>query len=85
MSTIERTIRQFVIDNFFFGEENQEFHNENSLIEKGVIDSMGMLGLISFVQETYGIKVEDQELVPENWDSVSRIASFVQSKNNLRS
>lgn len=83
MEQIEREVRQFVIDNFLFGEGAEQFSNGDSFLEKGVVDSMGILTLVSFVQEKYGIEVADEELVPDNWDSVKRIAGFVHSKSQV--
>jgi len=84
MEQIERELRQFVIDNFLFGEGESQFSNEDSFLEKGFVDSMGILTLVNFVQEKYAIGVADEELVPENWDSVHRIAGFVNSKLSVR-
>ena len=83
MEQIEREVRQFVIDNFLFGEGQAQFSNNDSFLEKGLVDSMGILTLVSFVQETYAIPVADEDLVPENWDSVKRIAGFVQGKSSV--
>ena len=80
MDQIERELRQFVVDNFLYGEGEEQLSNDDSFLEKGLVDSMGILTLVSHVQEKYGINVADEELVPENWDSVSRMAGFVQSK-----
>lgn len=77
---IERELRSFVIDNFLFGQADEAFSNADSFLEKGLIDSMGILTLVEFVKDKYSIVVEDEELVPENWDSVERIAGFVQKK-----
>ena len=57
--------------------------NEDSFLEKGLVDSMGILTLAVFVQEKYAITVADEDLVPENWDSVKRIAGFVQGKSSV--
>ncbi len=78
---IEREIREFVIDNFLFGQSDQSFSDTDSFLEKGLIDSMGILTLVEFVRDKYLIAIEDEELIPENWDSVQRIARFVQSKH----
>lgn len=76
---IEEELRIFVIDNFLFGQAG-DFSNNDSFLENGLIDSMGILTLTEFVKEKYAIVIEDEELVPENWDSVHRIAQFVESK-----
>ena len=79
MEDVAQRIRTFVIDNLLFGQEGA-FSNEASFLENGMIDSMGILTLVEFVTETFAISIEDTEIVPENWDSVSRIARFVQTK-----
>ncbi len=77
---IQREIREFVVDNFLFGQSDESFSNGDSFLEKGLIDSMGILTLVEFVRDKYLISIEDEELIPENWDSVQRIARFVQDK-----
>jgi len=79
---IERELRNFVIDNFLFGQADESFSNDDSFLEKGMIDSMGVLTLVDFVKDKYAIAVEDEELIPENWDSVRRITVFVEKKLN---
>ena len=80
---LERELRTFVVDNFLFGQADETFSNADSFLEKGLIDSMGILTLVEFVTDKYSIVVEDEEMVPENWDSVQRIASFVQKKTSV--
>lgn len=82
MDRVEREVRQFVIDNFLFGDGEEQFSDDDSFLEKGIIDSMGILTLVSYVQEKYAITIADEELVPKNWDTVRRIAEFVQWKLN---
>jgi acyl carrier protein len=85
MQQIERKIRQFVVDNYFFGKDEREFSDEDSFLDKGVLDSLGILTLVSFIQQEYAIQIDDQELVPDNWDSVRRVAQFVHKKLNSSS
>ena len=59
-----------------------DFSDEDSFLENGIIDSTGVLELILFLEESYGIKVEDSEVTPENLDSFIAIQKFVQQKNN---
>ncbi len=80
MQQIEQELRQFVVDNFLFGEGEEQLSNEDSFLEKGLIDSMGILNLVNYVQEKFAVTVADEELIPENWDSVRRVADFVESK-----
>jgi len=83
MEQIEQEVRQFVVDNFLFGEGADQLSNDDSFLDKGLVDSMGILTLVAFVEQKYGIAVGDEDLVPENWDSVRRIAGFVQSKAHV--
>jgi acyl carrier protein len=83
MQQLEQEVRQFIIDNFVFENGNGGFSNEDSFLETGLVDSMSIMTLVEFVKEKYAISIEDEELVPEHWDSVSRIASFVQSRLSL--
>jgi acyl carrier protein len=79
MQSLEAKLTQFVVDNFLFGNQNG-FHVEDSFLEKGIIDSTGMVELIYHLESTYGIKIEDSELVPDNLDSVTRLVAFVKRK-----
>ncbi len=69
-------IRNFIVDTFFV----DDFGDDDSFLRKGVIDSMGMMELVSFIETEFRIKLEDRELVPENLDSLSRVVAFVDRK-----
>ncbi len=72
-------IRSFVIENYLFGEENK-LGNDDSFMESGIIDSTGILELVRFLEATFGIKVADEELIPDNLDSISKIVAFLEKK-----
>jgi acyl carrier protein len=72
-------IRDFIVNNFLFGEADS-LQDDNSFMEGGILDSTGILELVTFLEGTYGIKVQPQEMVPENLDSVNRAAAFVVRK-----
>lgn len=76
---IEREVRSFVVTNFLFGQP-LELRAEDSLLGAGVIDSTGVLELVDFLEEQYAIKVEDEEVIPGNLDSVKNIATYVARK-----
>jgi len=78
--TIERDIRQFVIANFLFGEDNGSLKADESFLETGIIDSTGVLELVAFLESTYGFRVRDNELTPDNLDSLDKVAAFVRQK-----
>jgi acyl carrier protein len=72
-------IRSFIEKNYLLGAANS-FADDASLLEHQVLDSTGVLELVAFLEQHFGVKVEDDELVPENLDSIDRIARFVHDK-----
>jgi acyl carrier protein len=72
-------VQQFVVDNFLFGDGGR-LDTETSFLNEGIIDSTGILELIMFLEETFDIKIEDQELMPENLDSLNCIQHFIEAK-----
>lgn len=83
LTQVKLEVRSFITDNFLFG-QGGNFSDGDSFLENGLIDSMGILTLVDFVSEKYKISVADEEILPENWDSVVRIANYVQSKVHTR-
>jgi acyl carrier protein len=79
VSIIEE-IRRFIVDNFLFGQTSAVPDDDASLLENGVIDSTGVLELVSFLEENFQVQVEDAELVPENLDSLRCLSDFVRRK-----
>ena len=80
MQLTENDIRKFVIENFLFGRDDGSLKADTSFLDNGIIDSTGVMELVMYVEKTGGIKVEDNELDPQNFDSVSRLAKFIASK-----
>ncbi|MBC7816845.1 MAG: acyl carrier protein [Planctomycetaceae bacterium] len=80
MPTIETDVRGFVTDNFLFGRKNVSLDGDDSLLEQGLIDSTGVLELVSFIENKFEIKVEDDDLVPDNLDSINRLIAFIETK-----
>ena len=78
-SNTKRKIRNFIIENFLF-EEDDSLKEDTSFLESGIIDSTGILELVMFIEETYGINVEDDEIIPENLDSISNVVAYVNRK-----
>ncbi|MBP1715435.1 MAG: acyl carrier protein [Deltaproteobacteria bacterium] len=74
-----KTIREFINDNFLFG-KNEDLQEDTSFLESGIIDSTGILELIAFLEEKYGITVDDEEIVPENLDSLKNLGAFLERK-----
>ncbi len=76
--TVRESIRSFIVETFFV----DDFSDDEFFLRAGIIDSMGMLQLVTFLQEEFGIEILDAELVPENLDSLARATAFVERKLN---
>jgi acyl carrier protein len=72
-------VREFIVENFLYGEDG-DLTDETSFLENRIIDSTGILELVSFIEETFDIVIEDEELTPENLDSLKNIERFLQTK-----
>lgn len=79
MAHVDR-IREFILETFIFTDDQSALANDDSFLEKGIIDSTGVLELVMFLEEEYGLTIDDEELVPENLDSVNAINGFIQRK-----
>ena len=73
-------VRQYILENFLFSTDTSLLGLDDSFLARGLIDSTGMLEVLLFLEESFGIKVADHEMVPENLDSVNRIAAFIERK-----
>lgn len=82
MEQISEIIRKFLFENYLFGYDENEFSNDSSFLDYGILDSTGILELIVFVENEFDIEVEDSEILPENLDSVNCVSRFVYNKIN---
>jgi len=76
---LKRQVREFVTSNFYVADP-KTLEDRTSLLDQGIIDSTGVLEVIMFIESTFGVTVEDSEMLPENLDSIERIAAFVARK-----
>lgn len=76
-TTIERDVRQFLAENFILADGGAGLGADDSLTQAGVLDSMGVLELIMFIEQRFGVTVPDEDTLPENLDSVGRIVAYV--------
>jgi acyl carrier protein len=79
MSDPKTKTKEFIIENFLFGNADG-LNDETSFLEEGIIDSTGVLELITFLEEEFAIKVDDEELIPENLDSINNVVAFLENK-----
>ena len=80
MQDIKAKVRAYIMDNFIMGASANAFKDNDSFMAHHVIDSTGFLELVAYLEETYGIAVEDDEMVPDNLDSLDNIAAYVRRK-----
>lgn len=78
--SIADQVRNYILENILFSQDTSLLGLDDSFLEKGIIDSTGMLEVIFFLEETFGVKVADDEMVPANLDSVNKIAAYVARK-----
>lgn len=78
--TITSDVREFIVSNFLFGQGGDRLTNDDSFLESGIIDSTGVLELVAFLEQRWGISIADRELVPDNLDSVKNVSNFVSRK-----
>lgn len=77
---LRERIHKFILENYLFTSDPSALKVDDSLLGRGIVDSTGMLEIIMFIEEQLGVPVKDEEMIPENLDSVSRIVAFVESK-----
>ena len=79
MNKLKDKIRQFIVEDFLFGDDNG-LKDDTSFLDEGIIDSTGILELVSFLEEEFSISVEDEELIPENLDSITNVVAYLERK-----
>ncbi len=78
--SIKQKVRQFILSNYLFTDDDAMLPDTESLMQSGAMDSTGILELIMFIEETFGIKVADEEMIPANLDSVQNVVAFIERK-----
>ena len=77
---ISLAVRRFIGENFLFRDDGDAITHDASLLDAGIIDSTGVLELVSFLETAFGIEVQDDEMLPENLDSIAAISNYVARK-----
>lgn len=80
LDTVRQQIRKFILEAFLFGDESETFSDSDSFMTRGIVDSTGILELISFVEEKLEITIEDEEMIPSNLDSVNNLVQYIGRK-----
>lgn len=79
--TVKDQIKEFIAENFLFNPDGFDLSDDASFLDEGVVDSTGTLEVVMFVEETFGITVGDNEIEPENFDSVNKLAAYIARKS----
>ena len=79
----KKDIEEFIVENFLFGEKN-ELKEETNFFDKGIVDSTGVLELICFIEESYDITIDDEEVTQKNFSSISNVNNYLLQKLNLQ-
>ncbi|MBA4366817.1 MAG: acyl carrier protein [Desulfobacterium sp.] len=79
MSDTKEKVRSFIVENFMFGND-EGLSDDTSFLEQGILDSTGVLELVDFLEEKFSIKVDDEELIPENLDSIKNLVAYLSKK-----
>ena len=82
MQDVKQTVRSYILDNFLMGDSGAKLTDEQSFLENHIIDSTGFIELVTFLESHYGIQIQDEEMIPENLDSLNAIAQFVGAKKS---
>ncbi len=78
--SLEEQIRGYVLENYLFTDDQSALNSADSFLEKGILDSTGILEVIYFIEDEFNVKVEDDEMIPENLDSVNQIVAYIGKK-----
>ena len=76
----KKDIREYISSNFLFGVNSETIDDDSSFLDSGIIDSTGILEVITFVEERFSITVNDTEILPENFDSISKLSQYISNK-----
>lgn len=83
METVKAKLKAFILQNFLYTSDTGVVDDDASFMESGIVDSTGVLEIVNFLEEEFGIKIEDDELVPTNFDTVNSLDKYVSSKLQL--
>jgi acyl carrier protein len=78
--SVEARLRKFILQNYLFTDDESKLKNDDSFLQRGIVDSTGILEVIQYLQDEFAVKVEDAEMVPENLDSIKNLMAFLQRK-----
>lgn len=78
--TIEEQIKDYIASNLLFSDNGYTYHEDDSFLEEGIVDSVGVLELVTFIEGNFSLQVDDMEVTPDNFDSVTKLANYIRAK-----
>jgi acyl carrier protein len=79
---VDEVVRHFIVEHFLYGDTSSPLRPDDSFLDKGIIDSTGVLELVAYLQKTFNIEIEDQEIIPDNFDSIAKLTRYIQQKQS---
>jgi acyl carrier protein len=79
--TTEQQLKEYISSNLLFSENGYPYPDDASFLEEGIVDSVGIMELVAFIEENMNVSVEDQEITPDNFDSITKLAAYIQRKS----
>lgn len=79
--SVEAKLRSYILENYLFTDDESQLNNADSFMEKGILDSTGIMEVIFFIEEEFSVQVADEEMVPENLDSIDNLVAFIGKKS----
>ncbi len=80
MEQIKQSVKNYILENDLYGAGDDALSDEDSFLEKGIIDSTGIMEIVSYVEDEFNISVHDEEMIPENLDTINNLARFITKK-----
>jgi len=77
---IHSQLRDYIAQNLLFTDNGYGYDDDASFLEEGIVDSVGIMELVLFIEENYGLSVEDKDLTPDNFDSINKLAYFIKQR-----
>ena len=77
---IKPQIRSYIAQNILFSDNGFKYDDDASFLEEGIVDSLGIMELVLFIEETFSLSVSDRDLTPDNFDSVNKMANYIQNR-----
>jgi len=82
MKDVKKQVRIYILNNFLMGGDRDGLKDEDSFLEHRILDSTGFIELVTYIEQQFSVRVEDEEIIPENFDSLNNIAAYLQRKSS---